>query len=153
MNVNGTFDNTGCDKPLDYTPISEINVHWTYEKGDATIDMGYMNVEVLRASILAMMALRGEDALTEALFLEYWNEVAEVEVTGEEEAIRKDPRTIFSTLIDVKKKGFATRQDLAELSQDNLKVIARSIDPPHGPVSTYNWEEADQKEGGVHEEL
>ena len=32
----------------EYHSMDEINFQWTYKKGDPTIDMGYMNVELAR---------------------------------------------------------------------------------------------------------
>lgn len=65
--------------------------------------------------------------MTEDLFVKFWRTV----VTDEEE--QQDPRVVFRTLIDVKGKGYVTREDLMELTQENLKNLARAMDPPHGP--------------------
>lgn len=51
--IDHKFKDTNCkDTTFIYTPLSAIDVHWTYNKGDRTVDMGYMNVEVLRTSVL-----------------------------------------------------------------------------------------------------
>ena len=52
--IDNSFDNSSCEnETYEYRPLSEANVHWTYKKGDKTIDMGYQNVETFRQSILA----------------------------------------------------------------------------------------------------
>ena len=52
--IDNRFDNSSCEnETYEYRPLSEANVHWTYKKGDKTIDMGYQNVETFRQSILA----------------------------------------------------------------------------------------------------
>ena len=52
--IDNTFDNSSCEnETYEYRSLSEAKVHWTYNKGDKTIDMGYQNVERFRESILA----------------------------------------------------------------------------------------------------
>ena len=52
--IDNSFDNSSCEnETYEYRSLSEANVHWTYKKGDKTIDMGYQNVETFRQSILA----------------------------------------------------------------------------------------------------
>ena len=52
-NPDGTFTRRGCDEAkFEYTPLSKVRVHWTYNKGDSVIEMGYMNVEMLRMSVV-----------------------------------------------------------------------------------------------------
>ena len=65
--------------------------------------------------------------LTEDLFIKFWHQV----VTNEEE--QEDPGLVFRTLIDRQGKGHVTREDLMRLTQENLKNLARAMDPPHGP--------------------
>ena len=65
--INKSFEDTGCeDASFEYTPLSAIDVHWTYKKGDKTIDMGYINVEVLRKNLLEIvrMSMSGKESFT-----------------------------------------------------------------------------------------
>ena len=53
---DGKFSQDGCDKAtFEYTPLSKVQVHWTYNKGDKVIEMGYMNVETVRLSVIGSM--------------------------------------------------------------------------------------------------
>lgn len=52
--IDSEYDNTDCEAfnaSQEYR-MSDIDFHWTYSKGDSTIDMGYMNIEVIRHSML-----------------------------------------------------------------------------------------------------
>ena len=52
--LDDTFDNSSCDnETYEYRALSQANVHWTYNKGDKTIDMGYQNVERFRQTLLS----------------------------------------------------------------------------------------------------
>ena len=52
--LDDTFDGSTCEnETYEYRPLSEAKVHWTYNKGDKTIDMGYQNVEKFRQTILS----------------------------------------------------------------------------------------------------
>ena len=56
FDVDNSFRDTGCgNATFAYTPLSEIDVHWTYRKGDETIDMGYFNVELVREELLDLV--------------------------------------------------------------------------------------------------
>ncbi len=48
------FTSKGCTDEIlkENRTMADIDFHWTYEKGDETIDMGYMNVERLRIILL-----------------------------------------------------------------------------------------------------
>ena len=52
--LDDTFDNSSCDnETYEYRALSQAKVHWTYNKGDKTIDMGYQNVERFRQTLLS----------------------------------------------------------------------------------------------------
>lgn len=54
VSLDNTFNNSSCEnETYEYRPLSEANVHWTYNKGDKTIDMGYQNVEKFRQYFLS----------------------------------------------------------------------------------------------------
>ena len=54
--LDNTFDNSSCEnETYDYRSLSEANVHWTYNRGDKTIDMGYQNVEKFRQLLLSAL--------------------------------------------------------------------------------------------------
>lgn len=54
VSLDNTFNNSSCEnETYEYRPLSEAKVHWTYNKGDKTIDMGYQNVEKFRQYFLS----------------------------------------------------------------------------------------------------
>lgn len=146
-NPDGTFTRRGCDEAtFEYTPLSKVRVHWTYNKGDSVIEMGYMNVEMLRMSVVHSFEQFKTDKLTEDLFVKFWHQV----VTSEEE--QEDPRLVFRSLIDREGKGHVTREDLMQLPQENLKNLARAMDPPHGPEHSSKLP-GDEREGDQDEDV
>ena len=63
--TENSFHDTSCaNATFDYTPLSDIDVHWTYQKGDSTIDMGYSNLEQLRKNLIGISQKGGKDHLT-----------------------------------------------------------------------------------------
>ena len=69
-----SFHDTDCeDADFDYTPLSAIDVHWTYKKGDRTIDMGYVNVETLRSNLFEILDALDEEFITLDDFVHYYS--------------------------------------------------------------------------------
>ncbi|EDO36296.1 predicted protein, partial [Nematostella vectensis] len=127
VDPDGTFNPRFCDS-MDlsaFTTLDKVRVHWTYNKGDKVIEMGYMNIEVLRQSLMSALVHFNTKSLTEDHFAAYWRET-----DGQPHA---DPRHLFRSLLDTKHKGYITHEDILELPQQVLKDFARSFDPPHGP--------------------
>ena len=152
--MGASFEPKGCDnKTIEYTALSDINVHWTYNKGDAFIEMGYMNIEVLRHSILATMKERNEENLTKDAFVEFWAQHEEEAFEYEADNIQEDPQTIFDQHFDVEGKGVVTKEEILQLSQETLKTLARLVDPPHGPQAKKEPKSTSGNEQVTHEEL
>ncbi|XP_068724814.1 uncharacterized protein [Montipora capricornis] len=131
--LDDTFDGSSCEnETFEYRSLSEVNVHWTYNKGDKTIDMGYQNIEKFRETLLS--AFEGKDRLTETTFtqmIEDWFELDDDDI----EAIQRDTTEIYRQFLDPSGKGFVTPDDIRVLSQDSLKKIVRRSEAPHGPVA------------------
>ena len=152
--MGAPFEPKGCDSEhFEYTPLSELKVHWTYKKGDRLIEMGYMNVEVLRYSILATMKERNEDVLTKYTFLDLWQQQEDREGDHDKDKLSEEPFKIFHQLLDTERKGFLTKQDILTITHENLKKVARLLDPPHGPVVKEEEENSLNEDTGSHEEL
>lgn len=123
------FDNRGCDK-VDLNAnvtLDKVHVHWTYNKGDNVIEMGYMNIEMLRNTMLRVLKKKKTDILTPELFEKYWFH------SMDEDYGKNDPKEVFKTLLDKEHKGFLTVEDVKKLPADVIKEMARLMDPPHGP--------------------
>ena len=82
--VDKSFRDTGCgDASFDYTPLNAIDVHWTYKKGDKTIDMGYINIELLRKNLLDLLKLMKPDFFTVKEFAHFY--LLAIEEEGDKE--------------------------------------------------------------------
>lgn len=135
VSLDNTFNNSSCEnETYEYRPLSEAKVHWTYNKGDKTIDMGYQNVEKFRQYFLSSFDSLQVDKLTERKFSEL---IEDIFTLDEEtmELIQRDTHEIFHTSLDPDGKGFLTRDDIRALSQETLKTIVRHCEEPHGPVA------------------
>ena len=79
-NINKSFQDTDCsDVKFGYTPLSAIDVHWTYKKGDKTIDMGYINVEFLRKNLLDIFEILDTELLDLDEFSRFYSLATEAE--------------------------------------------------------------------------
>ncbi|KAK3749278.1 hypothetical protein QZH41_016044 [Actinostola sp. cb2023] len=127
--TDGEFHHRGCDNVNLNANITldKIHVHWTYNKGDSVIEMGYMNVEMLRDTMLKAMDSQKAEKLTLGLFEKFWYHSMD-----EDDAVNQ-PRQVFHNLLDKEGKGFLSREDVLKLPVDTIKEMARVMDPPHGP--------------------
>ncbi|XP_020631250.1 uncharacterized protein LOC110068214 [Orbicella faveolata] len=133
--LDDTFDNSSCEnETYEYRALSQAKVHWTYNKGDKTIDMGYQNVERFRQTLLSAFEELKADTLTEEQFSVIIEDLFELDEEDVED-MQRDTLEIFHELLDPEGKGFITRDDIKALSQDTLKQIARRSEAPHGPVA------------------
>lgn len=152
--MGAPFEPNGCDNnTIGYTALSDVNVHWTYNKGDAFIEMGYMNIEVLRHSILATMRERNEENLTKAVFVDFWEQQEEKPFEYFEDNIYEDPRVIFDHYLDVEEKGVVTKDEILHFSKQTLKALARLVDTPHGPQAKQELNATMKGKEVTHEEL
>ncbi|CAH1266290.1 KDM8 [Branchiostoma lanceolatum] len=119
-----------------YTSLSDVQLQWTYKKGDKSIDMGFMDVEILRQAFLEIMADRHSTKFTKELLAHYYEfAVVDEEEDGEiDEEDLKVVNKMFGVL-DKDKIGYVTRQELENLDVEVLKDVARILDEPHGPVT------------------
>lgn len=128
--TNNTFDPIGCDTAdLDsLVTLDKVNVHWTYKKGDDFIEMGYMNVEMLRETLLTGFKTFQTDRISLEFFKKFWS------LSMDDEDEGPGPNVAFEKLLkSVNKKDYLTKEDVEKLPRDALKELARVMDPPHGP--------------------
>ena len=150
--LKAPFEPKGCDEDIfNYKALSDVNVHWTYNKGDALIEMGFMNIEVLRHSIIDTFNQRNGENFTKEIFIEFWNQHREEAIENEEDPRNKKPGEIFDWL-DSKGKGVITKAEVLNFSKETLKKLAKLIDPPHGPLAE-KQNSVSEKEQTLHSEL
>ncbi|XP_066304335.1 bifunctional peptidase and (3S)-lysyl hydroxylase Jmjd7-like [Branchiostoma lanceolatum] len=120
-----------------YTSLSDVQLQWTYKKGDKSIDMGFVNVEVeLRGHLLDLMAERNKTKLTKELFTVFYQRIVVDEDQDGGDIDEEDLEVIDKMfgVLDINKTGYLTRQGLENLDIEVLKDVARILDEPHGPV-------------------
>ncbi|XP_078591174.1 lysine-specific demethylase 8-like [Branchiostoma floridae x Branchiostoma japonicum] len=131
------FDDSDCaTTDIDrYTALSDVRLQWTYKKGDKFIDMGYMNVEVMRNGLLEAMKRNNSTKLTKEIF-SYYYEFAVVDEEEDKEVEEEHLEMIdrMFGILDKNKTGYITRQGLQSLDIEVLKDAARLLDETHGPV-------------------
>lgn len=133
--VNDTFEPVGCEKAtFEYTPMSKVQVHYTYKKGDKLIAMGFMGVEKFRKVIIYYMKEREIDKLTAPGFQEMIEENFELD-EYEMKTLQRDPQKLFKTYLDLEGKGYVTEEDIKKIPQEDLKIVALNSESPHGPIA------------------
>ncbi|XP_035673960.1 uncharacterized protein LOC118414197 [Branchiostoma floridae] len=131
------FNDSDCaTRDIDtYTAFNEVKLQWTYKKGDKVIDMGYMNVEIIRKTFLTLMKEEDMEKFTpELLAILYEHNILdedEGEELGEEDM--EHVRKVFSVM-DKDKKGYITAEEIQAMDIETLKRVARGIEEAHGPI-------------------
>ncbi|XP_077985861.1 bifunctional peptidase and (3S)-lysyl hydroxylase Jmjd7-like [Glandiceps talaboti] len=126
--TDGEFKDTGCENTtLSYTSLADVEVMWTYKKGDKTIDMGFMNVEILRKGLIFM--LKGQDKVYKETYAEHYREMED----KDDEPL--PPLDDAWLILDKENNGYLTLNEILTMDREVLKEFARFIDPPHGPAA------------------
>lgn len=128
INNQKYFSNEGCSDGLlkEYHTMADIDFHWTYEKGDETIDMGYMNVERLRHIIVKHL---NESGMTEWKFKNFKRFF--IQFSHGEAQI--SPEEAWKVILGHEMTDKINRDVIHTYTREQLKRVARSMDPPHGP--------------------
>ena len=131
------FTSQGCSDTLlkEYHTMADIDFHWTYEKGDETIDMGYMNVERLRHIVMVHL---NESRLKEWKFKHFKKFFIQFS-HGEAQLT---PEEVWQSILGHKFADKMNKETIFSYTREQLKRFARSLDPPHGP-KTNGLEEVD----------
>ncbi|KAK3745071.1 hypothetical protein QZH41_014551 [Actinostola sp. cb2023] len=144
--VNNTFEPIGCEHAtFEYTPMSKVNVQWTYKKGDRLIEMGFMNIEKFRKLLIDNMIEHGLKRITPEIFKEFIENAFPFD-ESDEEILQRDPEKMFHTYLDPKGKGHATVEDIRKIPSKDIKMIALNSEAPHGPVKVEYHGNAQQEQ-------
>ena len=122
------FTHEGCtdEKLKEYHTMNDIDFHWTYEKGDETIDMGYMNVERLRNILRQHIVDENKKKWRYKDFRAFYIQFSHGEA-------QMHPEEVWSEIFNHTKKSLMTLESIKSYTRQQLKLFARSVDPPHGP--------------------
>ena len=109
--------------------MDDIQFHWTYEIGDQTIDMGYMNVERLRHVLI--------DKITDEEIFPggYWN-FKRFRIFYKSFAYggaQLSAKEAWNDVLKLKDNSKIRVPDIQRFTRQQLKLLARALDPPHGP--------------------
>jgi len=130
--VNDTFEPVGCEKAtFEYTPMSKVDVQWTYKKGDKIIQMGFMNIAKFRKMLIQQMKENNIEKLTPEFFTELIENAFPPE---DDEMIDRDPAKFFTEYFDLERKGYITADEIMKLPSENIKIVLLNSEAPHGPT-------------------
>lgn len=111
--------------------MADISFLWTYKKGDPTIDMGYMNTEIVKTSLLQVIKeernLKGK--MTMQQFISYSGTFSPY---GRNRTKIAD---IWKNVFGFDKNTILDREKIRNLSLDQLRKYCRAIEAPHGVVT------------------
>ena len=140
-----TFQPTGCeDQTFDYTPLSAVNVTWTYNKGDKFVAMGYMNVEKFRELFLAHVREQPNGRMNAIKFDRFVEEEFPLDEV-DAQVLRRDNVEIFKKVLDAARKGYITASDVQRFSKETLKEVLVRCETPHGPAENEGANENAQR--------
>ncbi|XP_070560023.1 uncharacterized protein [Ptychodera flava] len=112
------FDDTGCDEAeLKYTPLNEMEITWNW-LGHGNMTMGHVDHTGLRFSLLRNVRHHGKFELKDML----------MEVTLVHPAVEADKGMEWFNILDVKRKGFLTEEDVEELDIDTLRKFILTVE-------------------------
>lgn len=149
--INNTFEPIGCDTAtFEYTPMSNVNVQWTYKKGDKIIEMGFMNIAKFRKTLLEQMKEHNIEKVTPEFFREFIENAFPLE---EGETIDRDPEKFFTQYFDLEEKGYITKEDIMKLPSENIKKVLLNSESPHGPLQVEYHKKVIQRNGYEQDEV
>lgn len=129
----GEFNDDDC-KGInydEYLSLADTYVHWTYEKGQETVDMGYTNPVTTKNEFLAMYNALGLQQMDVDTY------VFMTLIHLGESVFEALPRLLeFFTKLDKDMDGYVTKDEFIKLDMEDLKEYCRAGDSPHGPTKT-----------------
>lgn len=129
------FDPTGCDNAkLDYTALSDVGMVWTYP-GHGPQTMGNSDPFETKDEYLSLVN-QTENGRLDADII--FGVLTDGEVMQNHEDLRRSIAEKVLKIIDVDKKGYASKEDVEALTLDQLKQMADVIDPD--PANTEEYE-------------
>ncbi|XP_070548613.1 uncharacterized protein [Ptychodera flava] len=129
--THGVFNQTDCHNfTYNYSSLADVDVMWTYEQGDKTIDIGYGDVRVIKDFLLEELE---DGKLTKDIFAEAYQTIT---------AGRDDDDEVQSidkvwSFLDEQGKGFVTKEEILAFDREKLKKFSRMTTPPAGPLGEY----------------
>ena len=131
--THNNFSPTGCAaQPFAYTSLAEVDVMWTYNKGDRFIAMGYMNVETFRGMFRQHIEARSDGKMNAQEFNKFVEKLFPL-VDEDMAVLKRDTEEIYATLLDTGARGYITAGDVKRFTKKTLKAVIARCEDPHGP--------------------
>lgn len=130
---NEEFTDSDCENvDLDgYLSLNDTYVYWTYENGQETVDMGYMNPVMVRDEIIASMKATGKTKINMKMFF-----YIGIILYGEMAIQGGKSTTITFKRIDQDGDRFVSLSEIKSADMEILKEWCRNLDNPHGPTKS-----------------
>lgn len=132
--VQNNFNGDGCTDDImeKYHSMAEIDFQWTYKKGDKTIDMGYMNVQIVKKSIKE--GLKDTDFTSNGKFSRK-QFVVFAGLFGPYARNRTLINHIWRNVFNYADDYMFDENSISSLSHEQWKMFCRAIEEPHGVVT------------------
>ena len=132
--MDGNFSDEDCTEDImtKYHTMDEIPFQWTYKKGDATIDMGYMTVERVRRPYRELVEtgrIQKKGGVSKKLFQVLAGRIGTLG--------RNTTRTshVWNNVFGFADHHRMTIDDFNKITLDEWKCLIRAIEDPHGVVT------------------
>ena len=117
-----------------YHKMSDIDFRWTYRKGDKTIDMGFMNDELVRSRLREFLTDKNSFRHKDGKM--YWKHFIRFGFTFPHMRIALNyslAKEVFELLNHG--KGYIDLQMVNNFTREEIKLHVRLLESPHGKLS------------------
>ncbi|XP_077985372.1 uncharacterized protein LOC144440018 [Glandiceps talaboti] len=129
--THDVYNETDC-RNFTLSPLSlnEVDIMWTYQKGDKTIDIGYGDLHSIREQLFMEASKDSGNVITKDDFRRMYDAFKRQhdEIVDFDEVWR---------ILDKVDKGFITEQDIEEMDRETLKTFSHLTTSPAGPTEEY----------------
>ena len=134
--IQNNFSSEDCkpDTMTKYHKMSDIDFRWTYKKGDKTIDMGFMNDELVRSRLVE--CINDTDPFRHKDGKLYWKHFIRFGFTFPHMRIAMNysaAKELFGFLN--KGRGYIDLDMVNNFTREEIKLLVRLIESPHGTLS------------------
>ena len=132
-----SFSSKDCtpDVMTKYHKMSDIDFRWTYRKGDKTIDMGFMNDELVRSRLQEW--LKDDDPFSHKDGKMYWKHFIRFGFSFPHMRIAMNyslAKEVFAHLSQG--KGYIDLTMVNNFTREEIKLCVRLVESPHGKQSS-----------------
>lgn len=114
-----------------YHKMSDIDFRWTYKKGDQTIDMGFMNDELVRFRLRECVS--DDDPFRHKDGKLYWKHFIRFGFTFPHMRMAKNYSKAQEVFLKLSMgKGYIDLEMIENFTRDEIKLVVRVVENPHG---------------------